>query len=222
MAWYPVHCSVWRLWLDVCCSAPSDTEFPWRQGRPSASNEDMKRWTTALHSLRPKTPTMTSPAATALTAATASTPPPVLHLPVRNTRRHMLTIPACLMRRKCLITPLKSLSLSPAGSHLHPQTAQAVTGGQAGAFWCGDGLLLPPAAGIHQRAQPGGQLPGHGTSPLLHQTLHPGRVRPGAGDQPPAHSAPAPSPGEAECPKDEGRVQILSLGAGWISSKVNY
>lgn len=123
VAWYPVHCSVWRLWLDVCCSVPSDTEFPWRQGRPSASNEDMKRWTTALRSLHPKTPTMTSPAATALTAATASTPPPALHLPVRNARRRVLAIPTCLMRRKCLIAPLQSLCLSPTASHLHPQTA---------------------------------------------------------------------------------------------------
>lgn len=74
------------------CAAlcPSDTEFPWRQVRPSASNEDMKRWTTALHSPHLRTPTMTSPAVTALTAVTASTPLPALHLPVRNSRRHTL------------------------------------------------------------------------------------------------------------------------------------
>ncbi|XP_029362465.1 cysteine/serine-rich nuclear protein 2 isoform X2 [Echeneis naucrates] len=44
----------------------------------------MKRWTTALHSLHLRTLTMTSPAVTAQTAVTASTPPPALHLPVRN------------------------------------------------------------------------------------------------------------------------------------------
>lgn len=82
----PVCCP----WLDVCCSVPPDTEFPWRQVRPSASNEDMKRWTTALHSLPLRTPTMTSPAVTALTAVTASTLLPALHLPVRNNRRHTL------------------------------------------------------------------------------------------------------------------------------------
>lgn len=78
------------LWLDVCASVPSDTEFPWRQVRPSASKDDMKRWTTALHSLHLRTLTMTSPAVTALTAATASIPLPALHLPVRNHRRQTL------------------------------------------------------------------------------------------------------------------------------------
>uniref|UniRef100_H2UMA0 Cysteine and serine rich nuclear protein 2 n=1 Tax=Takifugu rubripes TaxID=31033 RepID=H2UMA0_TAKRU len=68
--------------VPVC--AP-DTAFPWRKGRLSASKEDMKRWKTALHSPRSKTPTMTSPAATVPTAATASTPPPAPHLPVSNT-----------------------------------------------------------------------------------------------------------------------------------------
>lgn len=62
---------------------PQILKFPWRQVRPSASNEDMKRWTTALHSLHLRTLTMTSPAVTVLTAVTASTLPLALHLPVR-------------------------------------------------------------------------------------------------------------------------------------------
>lgn len=99
-------CRVCCLWLDACCSVPSDTEFPWRQVRPSASNEDMKRWTTALHSLPLRTPTMTSPAVTALTAVTASTPLPAPHLPVRNTGRRTLKAnkPAFNLQKKCLIT----------------------------------------------------------------------------------------------------------------------
>lgn len=91
-------------------------------------------------------------------------------------------------------------NLSPHFSHVHPQAAQAVTGGETGPLRRGDGVLLPPAAGIHQRAQPGGQLPGHGPPPLLHQTLHAGRVRPRAGDEPPAHFTPAPAAREAQCP----------------------
>lgn len=89
-------------------------------------------------------------------------------------------------------------------SHLHPQTAQAVAGGEAGSLRCGDGVLLPPAAGLHQRAQPGGQLPGHGASPLLHQTLHAGRVCTRTGKQPQTHAAPAPASGEAQHSQDEG------------------
>lgn len=100
---------------------------------------------------------------------------------------------------------------SPFFSHVHPQTAQAVTGRETGTFRRGDGVLLPPAAGIHQRAQPGGQLPGHGPSPLLHQTLHPGRVCPRAGNEPPAHFTAAPAPREAQCPQDEGGALSLYL-----------
>lgn len=120
--------------------------------------------------------------------------------------------------QKCLITLPKSVPLF---SHLHPQAAQAVTGGETGTFRRGDGVLLPPAAGIHQRAQPGGQLPGHGPSPLLHQTLHPGRVCPRAGNEPPAHFTPAPAPREAQCPQDEGGAHILPESVGLISSKVS-
>ena len=109
----------------------------------------------------------------------------------------------------CVSTSQTFPPLSLLFSHLHPQTPQAVTGGQAGTVRCGDGVLLPPAAGIHQRAQPGGQLPGHGPPSLLHQALHAGRVRQRAGDEPPAHVTPAPAPREAQRPQDEGQISSL-------------
>lgn len=74
----------------VAALCPPDSQFPWRQVRPSASNDDMKRWTTALHSLHRRTQTMTSPAVTARTAVTASTPLLALHLPVSANGRHVL------------------------------------------------------------------------------------------------------------------------------------
>lgn len=106
-----------------------------------------------------------------------------------------------------------SASSFPPISHLHPQTAQAGAGGEAGAFRRGDGVLFPPEAGLHQRAQSGRQLPGHGPPPLLHQTLHAGRVRPRAGEQPPGHAAPAPAPGEAQRPQDEGQFDLTVKSA---------
>lgn len=191
----------------VAALCPPDSQFPWRQVRPSASNDDMKRWTTALHSLHRRTQTMTSPAVTARTAVTASTPLLALHLPVSANGRHVLQ-PLEFITSLCVLTSQNVSTFVPLFSHLHPQTPQAVTGRQAGTVRCGDGVLLPPAAGIHQRAQPGGQLPGHGPPSLLHQTLHAGRVRPRAGDEPPAHFTPAPAPREAQCPQDEGRVHF--------------
>lgn len=71
------------LTISLSVSPPSDAKFPWRQFHLSASSEDSRRWTVALHTLRPRTRTMTSPAVTALTAVIASTPPPVLHSYVR-------------------------------------------------------------------------------------------------------------------------------------------
>lgn len=70
----------------VALTVPSDSRFPWRQVRPLASNEDMKRWTAALCSLHLRTRTMTSPAMTAQTAVTASTHLPAPRSLVSNSR----------------------------------------------------------------------------------------------------------------------------------------
>lgn len=170
----------------------------------------MKRWTAALCSRHLRTLTMTSPAATALTAATASTPRPAPHLRV-SFRLDDLAKCNTANRRRTLLINYFSASSTPPISHLNPQTAQAGAGGEAGALRRGDGVLLPPEAGLHQRAQSGGQLPGHGPPPLLHQTLHAGRVRPRAGEQPPPQLTPAPAPGEAQRPQDEGQFDLTRL-----------
>lgn len=89
-------------------------------------------------------------------------------------------------------------------SDLHPQAPTAVAGAETSALRLGDGVLLLPAAGLHQRAQSRGQLSGHGPPPLRHPPLHAGRVRPRAGEQPQTRITSTPAPREAQCPQNEG------------------
>lgn len=78
---------VWILLAIVCQSVgqslylsvmPPDAVFPWRQCHLAAWSADLRRWTAARRVPHPKIQMMTSPAVTALIAATVSMLPPAL------------------------------------------------------------------------------------------------------------------------------------------------
>lgn len=117
--------------------------------------------------------------------------------PARGTERALLPAP----------TPPGA---RPPRSHLHPEEAEAAAQEEC-ALRPGDGVLLRPAPGLHQRAQPGRQLPGHGAAPQLGAALHALRVRPGAGGEPPGDPAGAPQGGEAPRQENEGTAASRPL-----------
>lgn len=98
---------------------------------------------------------------------------------------HYLPIPS---------TPLYTCCSQPAAA-----LRQADEGPSQRALWERDGVLLQPAAGLHQRAHAGRQHPGHVAAPQLGQALHPPGVRSRAAAEPLEHAEEPPQGGEAQC-----------------------
>lgn len=95
-------------------------------------------------------------------------------------------------------------------SVLHSQEGEAFEDKEC-AFQLCHRVLLHQEAGLHERAQPGGQHAGHVQPPQQCAPVHPGWVRQGAGAAAPGDAERTPQGREAELSKTKGKNHELAF-----------